>query len=157
MSQFNFSGRSLDMASSGRIDFWRQALTMMSYWPLSFVTGYGWNSYPTLFLGYGDPHNSYLMYWFNLGIFGLALYLFIAFWIIRFAVTSLPLIVAEAKPLVIGFIVGFLSLHVALFFVGLYTPWLFIWAIAGTTLRLVIEERRKGVLESAAVPENGGQ
>jgi len=143
MAQFNFAGRSLDTASSGRIDFWRQALTMMSYWPISFVTGYGWSAYPTLFLGYGDPHNTYLMYWFDLGIVGLALYVFIAAWIIKFAVQSLPLIASDWKPLIIGFIVGFLALHVALFFVGLYQPWLFIWAITGVTLRLVVEERRR--------------
>jgi O-antigen ligase len=155
MAQFNFAGRSLDMASSGRVDFWRQALTMMSYWPLSFVTGYGWSAYPTLFLGYGDPHNTYLMYWFDLGIIGLGLYLFIVVWIVKFAVRSLPLVADDAKHLIIGFIVGFLALHVALFFVGLYQPWLFIWAITGTTLRLMVEERRKLVNESANVIEVG--
>lgn len=155
MAQFNFSGRTLDMASSGRVDFWRQALTMMSYWPLSFVTGYGWNSYPTLFLGYGDPHNTYLMYWFSLGLIGLALYLFIATWIVKFAVRSLPVIADDSKPLMIGFLMGFLSLHVALFFVGLYTPWLFIWAITGATLRLVVEERRNQLSETDTLHENG--
>lgn len=157
LAKFDFVGTSLDRVSSGRIDFWRQALTMMSYWPLSFVTGYGWDAYATLFLGYGDPHNTYLLYWFNLGVVGLVLYVFIAGWIVRFAVTSLRLISDDAKPVVIGFIIGFLSLHVALFFVGLYTSWLFIWAITGATLRMLVEERRKTAFEIAATTENGDQ
>ena len=142
MQKFNFAGSSLDTASSGRIDFWRQALTMMSVTPISFITGYGWNAYATLFIGYGDPHNTYLMYWFNLGIWGLGIYAFIAIWILRYAVNSLKQVEAGVKPVVIGFIVGFMSLHAALFFVGLYAPWMFIWAIGGAVLRLLTELSR---------------
>ncbi len=116
---------------------------MMSYWPASFLTGYGWNAYPTLFLGYGDPHNTYLLYWFNLGIIGLGLYLFTAVWVVRFAVKNLHILSDDLKTIVIGFILGFLALHVALFFVAVYTPWLFIWAIGGAILRLIVEYRRQ--------------
>jgi len=127
---------------------------MMSFWPLSFVTGYGWNAYVTLFLGYGDPHNTYLLYWFNLGLFGLTAYLVIVIWIVRFALKSLHSISMEIKPIVIGFIFGMLALHVALFFVGLYSASLFIWAIAGAVLRLLVEdlriEQRKVVTEGAS-------
>lgn len=144
LAQFDVIGASLDRASSGRIDFWRQALTMMSQWPYSFVLGYGWNSYATLFLGYGDPHNTYLLYWFNLGVIGLGLYLFIVVWIIRFSLNCLDLLSEDVKPVIIGFIMGFLALHIALFFVSLYTSWLFIWAISGAVLRLIVEEHRSG-------------
>ena len=144
IAQFDLVGSSLDRMSSGRIDFWQQSLTMMSQWPYSFLVGYGWNAYATLFLGYGDPHNTYLLYWFNLGIVGLGLYLFIAVRIIRLAVNSLDSLPKDVKPVIIGFIMGFLSLHIALFFVSLYTSWLFIWAMSGTVLRLIIEKQTSG-------------
>jgi O-antigen ligase len=142
LQKFDVAGATLEGVSSGRTILWRQALTMMSVWPLSFITGYGWNGYTALFIGYGDPHNTYLLYWFNLGIFGLSAYLFIMFWIVRFSVRSLEWISADGRPIVIGFLIGFLALHAALFFVELYAPWMFIWAIAGTTIRYIVEQGR---------------
>ena len=157
LEKFNFGGASLDSVSTGRILTWRQALTMMSYWPLSFVVGYGWSGYATLFLGYGDPHNSYLLYWFNLGIIGLGLYLLIVAWIVRFSLKCLLSVDENVKPIIIGFIIGFLSLHVAIFFVGLYLPWLFIWALAGATLRIMVEENRAGKSAAAQPNKDTGQ
>jgi hypothetical protein len=154
LDKFSFTGVSLERVSSGRTFFWRQTLTMMSFWPLSFVTGYGWNAYATLFVGYGDPHNTYLLYWFNLGIVGLVVYLFIVTWIVRYTLQSLDSISMEIKPIVIGFIFGILALHIALFFVGLYSASLFIWALAGAILRLLVEdlraEKRKVLVEGAS-------
>jgi O-antigen ligase len=148
LAKFEVSGSSMDTVSSGRLDFWRQSLTMMSYWPFSFVTGYGWNAYATLFLGYGDPHNTYLLYWFNLGLVGLGLYLFLVVWIIRFTAKSLRLMPENVKPIIIGFLIGFSALHVALFFVAIYTPWLFIWAIAGCVFRLIVDYRRQDSIQA---------
>jgi len=147
LSKFEFSRSSLDGLSSGRLDMWRRALTAMSYWPFSFVIGYGWDAYRTLVGIYGDPHNTYLLYWFNLGLVGLGLYLFIVIWIVRYTVISLNYISTALKPLVIGFTTGFLALHVAMFFVLIYTPWFFIWAIAGTILRIIVDDRREHLLE----------
>ena len=146
VKKFDFTGMDLDGISSGRLDMWRRLLTKMSYWPLSFVFGYGWNAYLPLIGIYGDPHSTYLLFWFNLGLVGLGLYSFIVIWIIRYAVTSLRFITEKLKPLVIGFIIGFLALHIALFFVSLYTPWLFIWALIGTILRIIVDDRRELVL-----------
>lgn len=154
LDKFDFSGSSIENVSSGRTFFWQQTLTMMSYWPASFVTGYGWNAYAILFLGYGDPHNTYLMYWFNLGLVGLLLYISIVVWMIRFALHRLDAVSEEIRPIVIGLIIGLMALHVALFFVGLYAPSLFIWAIVGATLRLLVEgvraEQTRVVAEDAA-------
>lgn len=149
MAKFDVADATLYGASSGRTFFWRQALTMMSTWPYSFVTGLGWDAYTVLFRGYGDPHNTYLLYWFNIGIPGLGLYLFIATWVVRYAVNCLDTVSKDIKPIVIGFVIGFLALHVALFFVSVFTPWLFIWAIAGTILRLVVENKRVALSEAA--------
>jgi len=148
LDKFNFAGLDVNNISSGRLDVWRRLLTKMSYWPVSFLTGYGWNAYPVLIGIYGDPHNTYLLYLFNLGVIGFGLYVFIVIWIIRYVIKSLNYISEELKPLVIGFVTGFISVHVAVFFVAIYTPWLFIWALTGTTLRIIVDERRKKAIEA---------
>jgi len=146
--KFTIAGLDLNNISTGRLDMWRRLLTKMSYWPVSFVTGYGWNAYRVLIGIYGDPHNTYLLYWFNLGLIGLGLYVFITIWIIRYVIKSLNYISEELKPIVIGFVTGFICVHVAVFFVTIYTPWLFIWALAGTTLRIIVDDRRKTTIEA---------
>jgi len=150
LGKFDFAGSSLDGISSGRLDVWRRLLTKMSYWPASFVTGYGWNAYRALIGIFGDPHNTYLLYWFNLGLIGLGLYVFIVVWIVRYTATSLKYVSTELKPLVIGFLAGILAVHVALLFVTVYTAWLFIWAMIGTILRVIVEDRRIGLLKAKA-------
>ena len=150
LKKFDFTaGANLNAISSGRLDVWQRVLTMMSYWPYSFVLGYGWDAYRTLIGIYGDPHNTYILYWFNLGLLGLGLYLYIVFWTIRYTVTSLRFISQKLKPVVIGFLIGFVAVHVAVFFVTLYTPWLFVWAMAGTVLRVIVDARREVPLETS--------
>ena len=61
----------------------------------------------------------------------------------------------KLKPLVIGLITGFLALHIAIFFVALYTPWLFIWALVGTMLRIIVDDRREAVLNLNEGNEEG--
>ena len=148
LGKFDLGGTSLNNMSSGRIDVWRRLLTKMSYWPPSFVVGYGWNAYRVLIGIFGDPHNTYLLYWFNLGLIGLSIYSFIVVWIIRYTVKSLRYISTELKPLVIGFTTGFMAVHIAIFFVAIYTPWLFIWALTGTILRVVVDDRRRAELDA---------
>jgi len=143
LKKFDLAGAGLDGISSGRIDVWLRVLTKMSYWPASFVFGYGWDAYLTLIGIYGDPHNTYLLYWFNLGLIGLGLYIFIVIWTIKYTVTSLKFIREDLKPIVIGFIIGFVAVHIAVFFAALYTPWLFIWALAGILLRIIADDRRR--------------
>ena len=154
LGKFEFAGTDLNSLSSGRIDVWRRVLTKMSYWPYSFVVGYGWNAYRALIGIFGDPHNTYLLYWFNLGLIGVGIYVFIAAWTVRFAVKSLSYVSAELKPLVIGFTAGFMAVHVAIFFVAIYTPWLFIWALTGTILRVIVDDRRRVIMESHPGTEN---
>jgi len=142
LGKFQFGeSTNANQLSSGRLDVWFRVLTKMSYWPVSFITGYGWNSYRALIGIYGDPHNTYLLYWFNLGLIGLGLYISIVVWTIKYTVSSLKFVSKELASVVIGFTIGFMAIHVAAFFVLIYTPWLFIWAIAGTILRIIANEK----------------
>jgi len=146
IAKFDTSGMSLNRVTSGRLLRWRQIFTMMSYEPITFLTGLGWNAYATLFVVFGDAHNTYLGYWFDLGLIGLVLYLFIVIWIIRYISGSLKYLSPQMKPIVIGFVVGFIALHVALFFVKLYQPWLFVWALTGILVRIIADDRRQSAL-----------
>ena len=82
------------------------------------------------------------------------MYAFVAAWVVKYTVSSLNRIRQEAKPLVIGFIIGFVSLHVAIFFVQLYQSWMFLWAITGTILRVIVDERRAYALARTAEETN---
>ena len=145
LKKLDFEGADINSISSGRLDVWGRVLTMMSYEPITFLTGYGWDSYKTLIGIYGDPHNTYLLYFFHLGLIGLLTYSFIAIWTVRFTVKSLKYIRPDRKPMVIGFLAGFMSVHVAIFFVLLYQPWLFMWAITGSMLRVIVDERHEAL------------
>ncbi len=57
-------------ASGGRSEGWTQALGYMVEKPITFITGFGWMAYWT-FPFEISPHNTYLNYWFNLGLPGL--------------------------------------------------------------------------------------
>jgi len=44
-----------------------------------------------------------------------------------------------------AFLLGFLSLLVALFFGNLYKPWLFVWAYTGLMMRVAVEASRQRI------------
>ena len=136
-----FVGRSTGSAweaSSGRTVIWGRALEKMMDTPITLVTGYGWNSY-RYFPDFGyAPHNSYLGIYFNLGVIGLALVLF-SFWnVLRIAKRAIAIAPLDLSPLLVAFIFGFLGMLVGIFFVELYSPWLFIWAYTGANMRLAV-------------------
>ena len=125
-------------ASSGRTVIWGRTLEKMIDTPITLITGYGWNSY-RYFPDFGyAPHNSYLGIYFNLGVIGLALVLF-SFWnVLRIAKRAIAIAPLDLSPLLVAFIFGFLGMLVGIFFVELYSPWLFIWAYTGANMRLAV-------------------
>jgi len=42
----------------------------------------------------------------------------------------------DVRPMLIAFAIGTIALATAVFFVNLYTPWLYYWAYAGIVMRL---------------------
>lgn len=127
--------------SSGRTVIWAKALAKMTEQPVTFVIGYGWNSYDT-FRDFGfAPHNTYLGVFFELGAIGLTLILIAYGSVLRIARMSLT----GAQPEVFGFLIafsfGFLTVLVGVFFVELSLPWIFAWAYAGASLRLALTKQ----------------
>ena len=131
---FGIGSMGMSEASSGRTDIWAQALGAMMEFPVSLLTGFGWNVYstmPTVFA----THNTYLDQWFNLGLPGVIVYVAILYQTIasarRAAFESLP----PLRTDMIAFVFGMLALSITIFFGNLYTSKPYIWMYVGLTMR----------------------
>lgn len=124
--------------SSGRTDIWIQTLSMQMENPVTFLIGYGWNTYDVLRDFRYATHSTYINYLFNLGIIGLGLFFILVGNVIRTTKKGVQNSDVLIQTQLIAFLFGFLSLLIHLFFVDLYKPWFFIWAYIGLMMRLAI-------------------
>jgi O-Antigen ligase len=121
-------------ASSGRTDIWAAAFNEMMEHPVSLVTGFGWNVYstmPTIFA----MHNTYLDQWFNLGLLGVGVYLYLE---IQTIVTARRAAVKSAPPIrgdMIAYVFGMTAMSIAVIFSNLYTPKPYLWMYVGLIMR----------------------
>lgn len=126
--------------TSGRTDTWSFAIETMLGQPITLLTGFGWNAYFAMAFT-GSPHNTYLNYWFNLGVPGVACLLVMYCTLIGKATSLARALRDPLRYTFMGFAVGTISLCVAIFFVELYQPWIYIWAIFGIVMRLAMLQR----------------
>jgi O-antigen ligase len=131
-----FSGDAVS-ASSGRTEIWAGALRRMAESPWTFITGFGWNVYSSMDFDYA-PHNTYLGYWFNLGLPGLLAVLLIIAQALFTARAAAEVAPRAQRPYMIAFVVGFLGLCISVFFVEMTEPWLYVWAYVGLTMRAAV-------------------
>jgi len=124
-------------ASSGRLEIWSTALSAMADAPLSFITGFGWNTYWSMPFRL-SPHNHYLSLWFNVGLVGLICGILLLALVVRESVKAVPIAPVRDRPVLISFAIGTLAISIATFFVDLYTPWLWFWAYAGLVMRIAV-------------------
>lgn len=127
-------------ASSGRIEIWSTALAVMERSPLSFITGFGWDVYDAMPFRFAT-HNHYLALWFDLGLVGLVGGTALLVLVARAALKAVPAAVNPYRSVLIAFVTGTVALAIAIFFVNLYTPWLWFWAYAGVVMRIVANQR----------------
>ncbi len=121
-------------ASSGRTDIWMQAINEMMAYPVSLITGFGWNVYstmPTVFA----MHNTYLDQWFNLGLLGVGVYVFIIYLTVKTAKQAAEAASPPLRGELIAYVFGMLGLAVSVFFGNLYTSKPYIWMYVGLTMR----------------------
>lgn len=124
-------------ASAGRTLIWQMGLNVMADHPSSFFTGMGWHTFAP-YVGV-VPHNTYLWYFFNLGIIGLLLYVTILGNVLKLTRDAVRGEAADSDMLLIGFIFGFAGLLISIVFVDLFAPWYFIWAYVGIIARIAVE------------------
>ena len=131
---FGIGSMGMSEASSGRTDIWMQAINEMMANPVTLITGFGWNVYstmPTVFA----MHNTYLDQWFNLGLLGVGVYVFIIYLTVRTAKQAAALTVGPLRADLIAYVFGMLALAVAVFFGNLYISKPYIWMYVGLTMR----------------------
>lgn len=141
----------LGSTSSGRTEIWTDALAVMIENPLTLLSGYGWRSYWSMPFRY-SPHNQYLNFWFNLGLVGLGCVVLLFVLPIRTAREAIERGMRATSFLMMGFIVATIALATAIFFVDLYTPWVYYWAYAGLAMRLAANALQRAP-QQAAPPE----
>jgi len=109
----------------------------MTRTPLSFITGFGWDVYFVMPFRFA-PHNHYLGTYFDLGIPGLTLFLYMMGRIVKFARSTVSLADEAVLPHMLAFIFGMLSLLISIIFADLFDPWSYIWVYVGAILRIAV-------------------
>jgi len=147
----NGVGADITETSSGRTEIWLTVLETMFRTPLTLLTGFGWEAYPTFPFRW-VTHNHYLQQFFNLGLVGLICSGLLFLLPIRVMNRAVDYADPEVRPILIAFAMGTTALAAAVFFVNLYTPWLFYWSYAGVVMRLAANALEPPVRVPAAIP-----
>jgi O-antigen ligase len=127
---------SLSDLSKGRIGLWAAALDKMLEQPVTLVTGFGWRAYWSL-PHVLAPHNTYLDFWFNLGMPGLLSFVSIFGIGIVSAYQAAQSATGLVRVHLIAFVFGILGVAIAIFFTEWYEPWSYFWPYFGLMMRLV--------------------
>lgn len=122
-------------ASAGRLWIWEQGINQMNSNVGSYLYGMGWYTYKGI-IGV-NSHNTYLSWLFELGILGLLLNIFIICNILKVVLKDVSFVDTHTRVLIGGFVFGYIGLLVAVFFVNLFNPWVFIWAYIGLIMRVI--------------------
>jgi O-antigen ligase len=121
--------------SSGRLDIWTAAFRVMLEWPLSYVVGYGWNSYESSGI-WKAAHSVYFDAWYELGAIGLLTLLWLYGRVISRTRARIEGAAPEAARVMIGYLYGFFGLLVAMVFVQIPEPATIVWMITGLVVGL---------------------
>ncbi len=122
-------------ASSGRLDIWTAAFRVMLEWPLSYLVGYGWNSYEASGI-WKAAHSVYFDAWYELGIIGLLTLLWLYGRLVVRSRAAIPGAGPEEARVLIGYVYGLLGLLVAMVFVQIPEPSTIVWMITGLVIGL---------------------
>jgi O-antigen ligase len=123
--------------SSGRSDIWLRAIEKMMAYPVTLITGFGWNVYDTMGFFFAT-HNYYLQLWFELGLVGLVSFLLLAWRTLATVRASVDRAPTQARGPLMAFVFGFGAFLISLFFGGAGAQWPYVWVLAGASLRMAI-------------------
>jgi hypothetical protein len=126
--------------SSGRTENWTMLIDILLKEPITFLFGYGWGM--STKLSDHATHNTYLEYLFDLGAIGVMLLCSLFWAVVRTLRRGIDVATGTIQAELGAFLVGFLALCVAIFFVNLFNPWLYIWAFCGLMMRFSLEASR---------------
>jgi O-antigen ligase len=123
--------------SSGRSGIWLRAIEKMMAYPITLITGFGWNVYDTMGFFFAT-HNYYLQLWFELGLIGLLSFVILAWRMLATVRASVDRASVEARGPLMAFVFGFAAFLIALFFSGVSQPWPYVWVLAAVSLRMAV-------------------
>jgi O-antigen ligase len=124
--------------SSGRTAIWLDVVRKMMAEPITLFTGYGWDVYSAMPFRYA-AHNHYLNLWFNLGVIGVAAFVFLLRQVVLTARAAVPAAETEDRRHLIALVFGMLALAVAAFFTNIFGPWLYVWIYIGAVMRIAVQ------------------
>ncbi len=155
IERFVNKSASSDLATvtSGRSNNWTLLIETLLREPVTLVFGYGWGMAKKL----SDvaTHNTYLEVFFELGIIGFMIFVGLLWAVVRVTRRAIDRATGDLQAELGAFLVGFLSLCFAIFFVNLFNAWLYVWAFSGVMMRTALEAARAGTdgrLEPGAAP-----
>jgi O-antigen ligase len=124
--------------SSGRTSIWLDVVRRMMAEPITLVTGYGWDAYSAMPFRYAT-HNHYLNLWFNLGVVGVAAFVFLLRQVMVTARAAVPAAEDEQdRKQLLAFVFGIVAFSIAAFFTNIYGPWLYLWIYIGAVMRIAV-------------------
>lgn len=129
------AGSDMTAASSGRTEIWATVLEVMFRTPLTLLSGFGWEAYGTFPFRW-VTHNHYLQQFFNLGLVGLICSVLLFVVPIRSMNAAATHAHPDVRPMLISCGIGMIAVATAVFFVNLYSPWLYYWSYVGIVMRL---------------------
>jgi hypothetical protein len=127
----------LGEASSGRSDIWLALLAKMIEFPVTFISGFGWDVYWSMPFMY-SPHSHYLGLWFNLGLVGLFTGIYLLVTVTGSARRASLQAERPYRGHLVAFVLGAVAVSTAVFFVDLYKPWNYFWMYGGLVMRLAM-------------------
>lgn len=130
--------------TSSRSEIWAGLFALLTAQPITYIFGYGWGGADALVTGHG-PHNTYLRYLVDLGGIGLTLFLLQLGYVGYIAMQAIERSHGATQLELGAFLVGFLSMLAAIFFVELFLPWYYVWAFIGLMMRVALEVLRQAV------------
>ncbi|MGH8195592.1 MAG: O-antigen ligase family protein [Woeseiaceae bacterium] len=139
-SMGKFEG-STHVATSGRSTIWGNALAAMVEYPVTFLTGFGFNAYESAGRFYAATHNTYLNYLYNLGSIGVLLFLLPFAGILATARSALESAHEEWKSQFFAMVFGLLAFLVSIFFGEYHQSTYMLWAYLGIVMRMVMQVR----------------
>jgi hypothetical protein len=135
--------------TSGRIVIWGSALREMMDHPISFLTGFGWDSYYQFGGHRWATHSVYVGHLYNLGLIGLALFVKPFLSSMAIARRAVPKSQSDVSRLLIGLVFGLAVWTIAMAFSDIEGAAIYVWAWTGVVLRLAMISNESAVLSGA--------
>lgn len=135
--------------SSGRVVFWGQALREMMQYPLTFLTGFGWEAYYQSAGHHPATHSVYVDRLYNLGLIGLSLTIIPFVNAMAIARRAVQAATPDLSPYMMALVFGLVGLAITIAFSDIEAL-MYAWGVTGVALRIALLQTAKVRPDSTA-------